>query len=126
MKVKYLVNKITGEFADIVNMGGCSMIFTSELPIMPLNANCDNNKILKHLNETNSLDLSDYKIVVFDVIESDKIGADIRNKLSPIKNLTSLIDVIDSFSLEDPKFIRVIKNESKRCKKVVKYLSNLL
>jgi len=63
------------------------------------------------------------------------VGADIRNKLSPPKNLVDMLEVffaepfeprsnLDRMKQND--LIRLIKKEMKQCKKSIKYIADLL
>ena len=59
-----------------------------------------------------------------------KIGADIRNKLSPIKNLISLIrrqrEFSDTSIEVKEELQKLINSEINQCEKSIKYLSELL
>lgn len=74
------------------------------------------------------INLDDYELVEFDCIESGVVGADIRNKLTPILNLIALnkllLDEDDQQKIEPLK--RLIKKEMETSKICIKYLVKLL
>lgn len=74
------------------------------------------------------INLDDYELVEFDCIESGVVGADIRNKVTPILNLIALCDII--LKDEHPEKKEVIKNllkkEMETSKICIKYLVKLL
>lgn len=132
MKFKALRTKTEPkEFIEIVNLGGVNMLFTCALP-NPLPMTCTMEG-LKEYHETQSplpkeINLDDFELVEFDFIESGVVGADIRNKLSPLKNLVAMVSLISdgTFDIEDKKMIRMIKGDVDKCKKNIKYIANLL
>lgn len=74
------------------------------------------------------INLDDYELVEFDCIESGVVGADIRNKLTPILNLIALNKLLleedDQEKIEPLK--RLIKKEMETSKICIKYLVKLL
>lgn len=129
MKVKFLLHKETREFVEITNYGGTPMVFTSELPHMPLNADTSNDDILKYIKSNYpSINFDDYEVVEFDLVIAGDIGADIRNKLSPPKNLVAMLE--QYFELEDSTdkivLLKYIKMEMNTTKTSIDYLSKLL
>lgn len=121
MKVKYVVHKKTKAFLCFDEFDGRSCLFTSELPQMPLNPDADDKDLMNYFNyHYPELSFEEYEIVEFDLIESGIIGADIRNKLSPMKNLiTLLVNNVDVNS-------KYVHDEIKQSKISIDYLSNLL
>jgi hypothetical protein len=123
MKVKYLVHKETKEFIEVTTMGGTPMVFTCVLPHMPMNADKSNDEILDYLKTENpTINFDDYEVVEFDLVQSGVIGADIRNKLSPIKNMIAIIENADV----DPLHAKFLKHDIEQSKISVEYLKNLL
>ena len=74
------------------------------------------------------INLDDYELVEFDCIESGVVGADIRNKLTPLLNLIALCDIV--LKNEHPEKSDVIKGllkkEMETSKICIKYLVKLL
>jgi hypothetical protein len=129
MKVKYLVHKETREFIEVTTMCGTPMVFTSELPHMPMNADKSNDEILEYLKTENpTINFDDYEVVEFDLVQSDVIGADIRNKLSPPNNLLAMLEDYFSIANEDTKekILVYIRKEMKQTEISIEYLKNLL
>ncbi len=130
MKVKYLVHKKTNEFAEIQTFGGeYTGMYTSLLPNRSLSPDTTFETFCDHIYKVlGKVDLSDYEIREFDVIESGEIGADIRNKLSPFANLIALLDVYFKENDVDKQknILKYIKADMKQGKKNIKYLSDLL
>jgi hypothetical protein len=74
------------------------------------------------------LTLDDLELVEFELYEANTIGADIRNKLSPPKNLVSLLEVYFSMDAGEKKekLLILIEKEMKQVKINVDYIANLL
>jgi hypothetical protein len=95
MKVKTLRNKTTGKFLhfQIDDFGATGRVIECSLPEL-LDADITLEGLLDHYASTYPyIDTREFEVIEFDLIESEVIGADIRNKLSPIKNLIALIGV---------------------------------
>lgn len=131
LKAKAIRNKKTGEFTEISNFGGTSMLFTSALPnLMPVTANI---KGLKEYYDMYSplpkeIDLDEFEMVELTIID-DEVGADIRNKLSSPKNLVTMLKHYFSTTVDDEKrekLLVYIKEEMKQTKISIDYLSKLL
>lgn len=122
------------EFIRIEDMGAGPEVFTSELPnIQPETATFDD---MKEYIETNDyfegleLDWGTVEMVEFDVIEAGEVGADIRNKLSPPKNLVQLLELFFKDKVvyaneERNELVTFIKREMEQSKKSVDYLAKL-
>lgn len=131
MKVKALRYKDTKEFVHFEDYDGEPMVLTSEIPkILPKTATLE---FMKQLIETNDfyegieLDMKRVELIEFDLIESDEVGADIRNKLTPYKNLVSLIKLfLKETDAEKMKSLKkFIEKELKQSEKSVKYIAKL-
>jgi len=81
------------------------------------------------------INLDDYELIEFEMYEVNTVGADIRNKLTPPKNLVDMLEVfftepfeprsnLDKMKQND--LIRLIKKEMLQTKESVKYLADLL
>ena len=132
MKVKALRDKDTKEFIHLMPMGEKVMVCTGDIPtVQPLTATME---LMKEIypkekvidGEYNNFD--NFELVEFDLIESGEVGADIRNKLSPPKNLIELLEeYFNPESVLDNKIIKkFIKKEMKQAKKSIQYLAKLL
>lgn len=127
MKVK-AIRKTTGdkEFIYILNTSlNNHLKCTCEIPqLFPMTSNMEGIQLLN-----SDIDFSDCEMVVLDVLDSNEIGADIRNKLSPIKTLLSLLKLVDDSKLDKTKkkdIKSIIKKEIEKSEKIVDYLANLL
>lgn len=77
---------------------------------------------------TDELDWDNYEIVEIEYYESGVIGADIRNKLTPFKNLVSLLEIYFGMDAGEKKekLLIVIEKEMKHSKKNIEYLAQIL
>jgi len=132
MKVKALRDKDTKEFIYIMKLGEKFMVFTGEIPqVQPLTATMELMKEIYPLKECEFDDFNNFELVEFDLIEAGEVGADIRNKLSPPKNLVELLEVFFddnvAYATEKRKELaEIIKREMKQTKVSVEYLAKLL
>lgn len=132
MKVKALRDKDTKEFIYIMKLGEKFMVFTGEIPqVQPLTATMELMKEIYPLKECEFDDFNNFELVEFDLIEAGEVGADIRNKLSPPKNLVELLEVffgdkVAYASEERKELAEIIKREMKQTKVSVEYLAKLL
>ena len=131
MKVKYLVNKKTKEFGEILVLSeNYYDLYTSDKPTTSINLSVNFEEYKKYVkdNYDDQIDLTDYEIKEFDLIEFGEVGADIRNKLSPPKNLVNLLEIyFDEESVVDKKqLLKYIKNDMKKSKESIDYIANLL
>jgi hypothetical protein len=118
MKVKTLRKIDTKEFVEILH----GDIYTTELPTLMLGTVTFND--VKEYYEDADVDFSILELVELELIESDVIGADIRNKLSPLLNLIAMLNIRDKEKFE--KIEKYIEAEIKQCKKSINYLKDLL
>jgi uncharacterized protein Smg (DUF494 family) len=132
MKIKALrTKKEPKEFVEISNIGGINMIFTCILPVlMNITATMD---LLKKYYEEHSplpkeINLDDYELIKYDLIEAGVICADIRNKLSPLNNLVNMLKLYFKEEDKEKKDIieTYIKKEIEQSEISIKYLSELL
>ena len=136
MKVKALrykeeFNKFK-EFVHIEDIGAGPEVFTSDLPkLQPETVTLE---VMKTMMEENDyyegleLDWDNVELVEFELVEKNTIGADIRNKLSPILTLSDLINIYFKEKDEEKgeKLVRFIKEENAKVIRIIKYLSDLL
>jgi hypothetical protein len=127
MKFKALRRKDTKEFVIFRRYNNVDMLFTAEFPT--LLAETADIEYLKKKNEF--IDFEQFELVEIDVFvkgDDDSIGADIRNKLTPIKNLLALLTAYDKEPTESKKYLLkiYIYSEMKNCKNSLKYLQDLL
>jgi hypothetical protein len=131
---KALRKKETKEFVEIQEFAGLIVVFTSELPNpQPMTATMDLIKILydKKLWADVNFNIDDLELVEFEMFEADTVGADIRNKLSPPKNLVNLLEIyfaprVAHASEERQKLYEIIIKEMQQTKISVDYIANLL
>ena len=131
MKIKALVTKTEPrEFVHIdvhENLNICS-VGTSNVPrAMPETATLEG--LMEYYESIDiEVDLSGFELVEYELIEKNTVGADIRNKLSPCKNLAELVKVFLDEEHPDKKngLKKLIYEEIKQSKKSVDYLASLL
>lgn len=135
MKVKALRYKDTKEFVWVEEQGGEPMVFTSAIPkVQPDTATLkDMREIFESEDYYEGLELDWVRLELaeFHLVETNTIGADIRNKLSPSLNLVSLLEVFfeDNVVYADEKraeLVELIKAEMKMSKRSIDYLAKLL
>ena len=120
------------EFVRIEDMGAGPEVFTSDTPyLQPETLTYED---LREYMETDEyyegldLDWDKVELVGFHLVEVNTVGADIRNKLSPCKNLGELVKVFLDEEHPDKKngLKELIYEEIKQSKKSVDYLASLL
>lgn len=131
MKVKALRDKDTKEFIHFIQYGEKTMVCTSEIPnIQPMTATIEMMKGIypKEKFFDNFDDLDTFELVEYDLIETGEVGADIRNKLTPYKNLVALVELLLKEEDRDKKvkLKKFIRKEILQSNKSVKYLAGLL
>jgi hypothetical protein len=129
MKVKTLRFKDTKEFVHILEGGHMA---TAIIP--DILANTASIETLKKYYETidpeREIDYDNLEVVEYDLMEVGVVGSDIRNKLSPPKNLVSLLE--EYFDNRNPenydseKLERLIRKEMNQTKVSIEYLAKLL
>jgi len=131
MKIKALVTKTEPrEFVHIdvhENLNFCS-VGTSNVPrAMPDTATMEG--LMEYYESNNiEIDLSEFELAEFHLFETNTVGADIRNKLSPYKNLIALIEIFLEETHPDKKagLKELIYEELTQSKESIDYIANLL
>jgi hypothetical protein len=133
MKVKALRSKSTGKFLHFTQMKYEDTIFEegqmveSTLPEL-LESDITLEGLLDHYAMAYpQIDTSDFELAEFDLIETGTVGADIRNKLSPFKNLIALIGVYMLEKSEGKKILMKghINKDLKQARASLEYLTKL-
>lgn len=120
------------EFVHIEEQGGEPVVYSCGIPrIQPESATIEDMKKMFAENdyyEDLELDFDKVELVEFELIETGVVGADIRNKLSPAKNLVSLLETYENQKNTEmkKKIWSIIKKEMEQSKKSIKYISDLL
>lgn len=117
---------------DVNPNDGVWVVYTGELPNpQPITATTELMKTYYSQQSVplpKEINLDDYELVEFEMFETDTVGADIRNKLTPSFNLISLLNLYFKETDEDKKYHlkRFMKKEMSRAEKNIKYIANLL
>lgn len=122
------------EFVHIDTLDKMMIMYTCDLPKpQPLTATMEGLKdYYKDCTPLpDELTLDDLELVEFELYEANTVGADIRNKLSPPKNLVSLLELYFSVNVvhaseERTKLVEFIKKEMAQTKISVDYIAKLL
>ena len=128
MKMKTLRRKHENpeyrEFASLAEWGG---ICTHQHP-QPLGEGATIEGLKGIAIGCKDVNWDEYEIVEIEYYESGVIGADIRNKLSPPKNLVNLLEVYfdDPNAVNLDKLLRIIRKEMNATKKSVEYIAQIL
>ena len=122
MKYKTLRRIDTKEFIHIIG----SRAYTCDIPDLLVDT-----VMMDDLLTHSSVDVSKYLFENAELIELDvnicgEIGADIRNKLTPMKNLVAILKNAVFLRNGDVKMQAIIKKEIKKCGESIKYISNLM
>lgn len=130
MKTKALRNKTTGKYLHyLVNRDEANELFPSNLPELLCESTTLEDLLEEYKNAINfSTDTSEYELVEFDLIESGVIGDDIRNKLTPFKNLVASISLFLIEKSAGKKILMKghIEKEIKQAKISLEYLTKIL
>ena len=110
---------------DVENINWC-MVSTSDIPrVLPNSVTMEG--LIDYYNKHEKLvDFERYELVEVELIEPNTTGADIRNKLSPIKNLLSILRSSKVPLHENPKINEIIQEEIIRAESSIAYIANLL
>ena len=125
MKAKTLIRKDTKEYVHMYSFGFNELEpYTGEIPQL-LSIAADIETLMK-INP--SIDFNNYELIEIDIINSGEISADIRNKLSPLKNLVTILNERENTIDVElyTKLSRMIRKELNQCKISIDYLANLL
>jgi hypothetical protein len=128
MKFKTLRKIDTKEFVHIYVMGATLSTFAGEMPnLMTASTTMDGIKEY-YGNEISPVVWDNLELIELDVNVSEDLGADIRNKLTPFKNLLAMIIDFDNETNEGKKFFMkvMIANNMKKCEESIEYLAKLL
>ncbi|MFA5366356.1 MAG: hypothetical protein WC333_00335 [Dehalococcoidia bacterium] len=133
MKFKTLRKKSSKEFVHI-EMNSSFMcllgVYTTEIPrLQPITATMEKLKELYAGYDMQGWSFDDFELVVLDIIDGDAIGADIRNKLTPLKNLISMLRVLKTRKMDKDKRKRLkelVQKEMEQGDTCIDYLTNLL
>jgi hypothetical protein len=132
MKFKALRKKDTKEFIYFLvneNLKISLGTYISKLPNpMAITATMENVKEY-YSQFTSNFDFNNIELIEFDMFESDVVGADIRNKLTPLKNLPAMLKILKKRKItkeQRKKIKELIEVEIIRCEKNVDYIANLL
>lgn len=128
MLFKTLIDKRTGEFVTFLDFNGKIETFTSNIPktVFPETATFDD---VKKKYET--VDFSEYDFISCKIIDSNAIGADIKNKLLPLKNLVMLLKTLKNYNSsfndkeDKEKIIKFAIKQLDECDKSINYISKL-
>lgn len=127
MKIKVLrTKKEPKEFVhiDYDEQHSVFSTFTSDIPKpQPSTATID--KMVEHYPHVN---FDEFEMVEFELVELNTIGADIRNKLTPPKNLIAMLELFFSQKVgylpERAKLVNFIKVEMEKSKKILNIFPN--
>lgn len=127
MKIKTLRFKDSKEFVHILEGG---QIATSEIPdILAYTASIEKLKLYyESFYPGKEINYNELEVVEFDFIEAGEVGADIRNKLSPLKNLVELLTEYLGTKTKRSKrktLAKIIQQEMIQTSISVEYLSKL-
>jgi len=120
MKVKVLRRKDTKEFAHFIKLGDKFLEGTCTIPTL-MSVEADMSAI-RFIYSDSDINFDEYEIVEYEITESGVVGADIRNKLTPMKNFIALFK---NEYCHTPVADEII-DEMEQCKENIEYLSKLL
>ena len=127
MKVKALRYKDTKEFLHIRKFNGKHELFTSSLPrLYPITATME---LIENVFPLDDCNFDNMEFGEFDLIDFGEVGADIRNKLSPPKNLIALLEMYFDGKTDFEKMMglkKIIEDEMEKTKISIDYIANLL
>lgn len=133
MKFKTLRKKDTKEFVVIHindNFQTIFGVYTTETPVLqPMTATMELYKEFYEKYDWGAYDIDEYELIELDIIDTDAVGADIRNKLSPLSNLISMLKALKTRKLDKEKrtgIKKLIEKEMSQGEISIDYLTNLL
>jgi len=83
-------------------------------------------KLIQEYYEISDKYICDLELIEYDLIESGVVGADIRNKLTPVFKLLELLKKYFKIKNEKGNVKKFIDAEIKESEKSIEYISNLL
>ena len=128
MKVKTL--RFKDGFKEFAMFDEEGSLYTSETPqLLPITATMED--LIKYHSEEypeDDINFDELKIVEFEMFEVNTVGADIRNRLSPPKNLVSLLERYfdENNEIPDEKLLFYIRKEMLQTKINIDYIANLI
>ena len=128
MKVKTL--RFKDGFKEFAMFDEEGSLYTSETPqLLPITATMED--LIKYHSEEypeDDINFDELKIVEFEMFEVNTVGADIRNRLSPPKNLVSLLERYfdENNEIPDEKLLIYIRKEMLQTKINIDYIANLI
>lgn len=126
MSFKTLIDKNSGDFIGIfADEDKGYRDFRTNEPFFKLPSNYTFDHIK---NAYESIDFSDYELIEVDFILTNKVGADIRNKLTPFKNMSALLREIKNNAKSRDEIDSVLKHIFKQLDSVdnsINYLAKL-
>jgi len=129
MKATTLRNKTTGKYLHFtLNQFDGVIMVERNLPEI-LQADVTLEGLLDHYAMAfPCLDTSEFEVVELDIIESGVLGADIRNKLTPFKNLIALVGVYLLEKSSGKKILMkgLLERDMKQARISLEYLTKLL
>lgn len=128
MKVKTLKSKSTGNYLHFTLDEHDVIMVERKLPDI-LQADVTLEGLFDHYAMTFPyLDTTDFDVVELDLIETGVIGADIRNKLTPVKNLIATVEAYLNEKSSGKKIIMKghIEKDIRQVRIAIEYLTKLL
>lgn len=133
MKFKALRRKDNKEFVHLGDnyCGYYISVFTSDMPNL-MGANTTMDDIIKHCGgKFHDSVIQEWELVELEILvvdDNESIGADIRNKLTPVKNLLGMLEAYENEKEEHKRFLikRFIISAMKKCEESIEYLQNIL
>lgn len=129
MKVKALRDKEFKQFIHLIEFNDSIVVGSCDLPkLQPTTATIE---LMKDLYPSDVFECEtdiemDFELAELEVIEPDIVGADIRNKLTPPKNLVAMLKhYFDGKDVDKLKWESLIKKEMLNVENSVEYLTEL-
>ncbi len=133
MKFKTFRKKDTKEFIYIHindNFQTIFGVYTTETPVlMPMTATMVLYKEMYGKYDWGDYNIDDYELIELDIIDADAVGADIRNKLTPLKNLISMLRALKTRKFDKDKrkgMKELVEREMLQGEICIDYLTNLI
>jgi hypothetical protein len=128
MKAKALRNKTTGKYIyfKFGELDDSTLIERDIPQLVGVDITSEINQLI--LLKFPNFDVNEFELIELEIFESGVLGADIRNKLSSIKNLLPMVSIYFLEKNEAKKLLikGLIEKEIKQARKSLEYLSKLL